>query len=210
MHAIAAKAETEEADAPAMPRRERALLIAGVGAIALSSWLALPWPLTIASILLGILMLAGAEHDARTLLLPDAVTYGTLGAGLVAAPLLDLTEASPDFGLSIGEALWLSFAAAGLRAAATALLLYALRLAYRRLRGAEGLGLGDIKLAAAIGAWLPAAAIPYCFMLATTAALLFVLAWQRGPSFERGFKLPFGAFLCPALWITFFATAIQR
>ena len=80
---------------------------------------------------------------------------------------------------------------------------------YARLRGREGLGLGDVKLAAAIGAWLPLDAIPLCFALAANAALALVLfAPLRGRPLEATARLPFGAFLCPALWLVFYASAL--
>jgi leader peptidase (prepilin peptidase)/N-methyltransferase len=82
------------------------------------------------------------------------------------------------------------------------------RWGYARLRHREGLGLGDVKLGAAIGAWLPLEAIPICFALAASAALILVLfAHLRGRPMEAATKLPFGAFLCPALWLVFYASA---
>jgi leader peptidase (prepilin peptidase)/N-methyltransferase len=67
-----------------------------------------------------------------------------------------------------------------------------------------------VKLAAAVGAWLPAASIPLCFALATCSALMAVaLARIRGESINATAKLPFGAFLCPALWLVFFAGELQ-
>jgi leader peptidase (prepilin peptidase)/N-methyltransferase len=82
---------------------------------------------------------------------------------------------------------------------------------YAWLRQSEGLGLGDVKLAAGIGAWLPIDAIPLCFGLATSSALLTVtIAHLRGRSVMRTTRIPFGAFLCPALWIVFFADRVMR
>jgi leader peptidase (prepilin peptidase) / N-methyltransferase len=81
-----------------------------------------------------------------------------------------------------------------------------LRLSYQRLRGREGVGLGDVKLAAAVGAWLPVEAIPLCFGLAAGGALVAVMvACARGQSIDASIKIPFGAFLCPALWLVFYA-----
>ena len=57
------------------------------------------------------------------------------------------------------------------RAAAVALPLLALMAGYRRLRGRDGLGLGDIKLAAVLGAWLGWATIFAVLELATLAAI---------------------------------------
>ena len=60
---------------------------------------------------------------------------------------------------------------AALRAAAIALPFLALMIGYRRWRGRDGLGLGDIKLAAVAGAWLGLATIFAVIELATLSAL---------------------------------------
>jgi leader peptidase (prepilin peptidase) / N-methyltransferase len=170
---------------------------AASSATALLSLIFLPWPIGVASTILGTLMIVGADVDARVFLLPNAVTYGATVCGVVLAPVID--SADP----------WMSSGAACLRAAGTALLLALLRKAYSSLRGEEGLGFGDVKLAAAVGAWLPVEAISYCFTLATTAALLSLLVRRRQDGLCR-LRLPFGAFLCPALWLSFFITSLLR
>jgi leader peptidase (prepilin peptidase)/N-methyltransferase len=179
-------------------RPNLAVLFGVGGAVALISTLSLPWPVALASTILGALMIAGAEVDAKTHLLPDTVTCGGVLLGILAAPALDPLEP------------WLSATAvAGARAAGTAFALFLLRWCYGRLRGHEGLGFGDVKLAAAVGAWLPLASISFCFALATCAALIMVAsAWMRGGSINATAKLPFGAFLCPALWLVFYAGAL--
>lgn len=173
------------------------VVFAGTCLTALLSLTFLAWPAAVASTILTALMIAGADVDARTLLLPDVVTLGATGCGLLAAALLHPDEP------------WAALGAAAGRAVATALLLAGLREAHRRLRGHEGLGLGDVKLAAAIGAWLPLAAIPTCFGLATTAALISLLVRRRREALDE-LRLPFGAFLCPALWLVFFVQSLPR
>lgn len=168
-----------------------AVVLCGTSAVALVSFIFLPWPSALASSLLGLLMIAGADVDARTFLLPDLVTYGALIGGLLAAPFLTDVDA------------WSSLERAALRAVGVGLFFALLRIAHLRLRGREGLGLGDVKLAAAAGAWLPLAAIPYSFGLASVVALMAVIFLRRGETIEN-VKLPFGAFLCPALWLIFF------
>ncbi len=173
------------------------ILVVGTGAAALLSFIYLPWPLPVASTMLAILMIAGADVDARTFLLPDVVTYGAIVLGILAAPLV---ESADPFDSTNP---WLSIAFSILRAAGTAFCLALLRKFYDGFRGREGLGLGDVKLGAAVGAWLPLGAIPFCFSLATTAALLSLAFKWRGAGFGK-LKLPFGAFLCPSLWLVFF------
>jgi leader peptidase (prepilin peptidase) / N-methyltransferase len=173
------------------------LLLAGGAVIALMSGMFLPWPAAIASTVLGALMIAGADVDARTFLLPDAVTWGAVAAGIVAAPMLGVDDP------------WLAVSSAVVRALSTALVLELLRRFYARVRRREGLGFGDVKLGAAVGAWLPLDAMPLCFGLAASAALIAVMvAHLRGETIEETTKLPFGAFLCPALWLVFYASAL--
>lgn len=174
-----------------------ALCLAGGSVIALISALSLPWRDAVASTILGTFMIAAADIDARTCLLPDFATIGALLLGLVFAPVRD--PAAP----------WLAVGVALLRAAGVALSLAAVRYGYALLRGEEGLGLGNVKLAAAGGAWLSLAAVPLWLGLASTAALIVVvLARLRGQAIERTTRLPFGAFLCPALWLVFYLSAL--
>ena len=181
-------------------RPSPAILIGGACVIALISALSLPWPIAVASTVLGTLMIAGADVDARTFLLPDLITFGALVCGILAAPLL-LDATNP------WAATMQAVARAGIVAGALALF----RSGYGWIRKTEGLGLGDVKLAAAIGAWLPLEAIPLCFGLATSGALVTVmLARLNGQTVMRTTRIPFGAFLCPALWIGFFADSLTR
>ena len=180
-------------------RPDLAILIGGACVIGLISALSLPWPAAIASTVLGTLMIAGADVDARTFLLPDLITFGALFCGLLAAPLLDTTDP------------WTAVLHAIVRAGCIAGVLALFRSGYGWIRKTEGLGLGDVKLAAAIGAWLPLEAIPLCFGLATSGALVTVmLARLSGQAVMRTTKIPFGAFLCPALWIVFYADSVTR
>jgi leader peptidase (prepilin peptidase) / N-methyltransferase len=174
-------------------RPDLAIVLGAGFAVAVVSALSLPWPAAIASTLLGALMIAGADIDARTYLLPDSVTWGGIVSGIVAAAAVHPFDPWPSTGAAV------------MRAAGTAFALALLRGCYARLRGREGLGFGDVKLAAAVGAWLPLASIPVCFAFATCAALVMVLlAFLRGERVDGKAKLPFGAFLCPALWLVFY------
>lgn len=173
------------------------ILIGGSVAIGLVSVVALSGPVAIASIVLGVLMLAGADIDARTYLLPNVITWGATICGVGSAWFLN--ELNP----------WSAASDAILRAACVAGLLALLRWFYGSIRHREGLGLGDVKLAAAVGAWLPFEFIPLCFGLATGGALLAIM-WGhlRGKRIEATTKIPLGTFLCPALWFAFYASSL--
>jgi leader peptidase (prepilin peptidase)/N-methyltransferase len=180
------------------PRPNWTVVLAGVAAVAAVSAASLPWPLATASVALGALMLAGADVDARFHLLPDTITFATLVCGIGAAIVLEpFTPWQAGFG-------------ALARATGMAAALAAVRFGYAKLRGKEGVGLGDVKLAAGLGAWLPLDHIPICLALATGAALLYALqARLRGSHVERTTALPFGAFLCPTLWLVFYAGVVS-
>ena len=180
-------------------RPNLAILVGGACVVGLISALSLPWPLAIASTLLGTLMIAGADVDARTFLLPNVITYGALIGGIIAAPLLDSTG-SWTVAVEAGSARRHRGRCAG-----------AVSQWLRLDQETEGLGLGDVKLAAAIGAWLSLDAIPTCFLLATGGALVtVVLARLSGQAMMSTTRIPFGAFLCPALWIVFFTDCLTR
>lgn len=176
-------------------RPDRRVVLAGSAAVSLISAATLPWPDAVASTVLGALMIAGADVDARSFLLPDVVTGGAVVCGLAVASALD------------PFAPWPGLVAAAAGAVLVGAMLWLARWTYARLRHREGIGLGDVKLAAAIGAWLPLDAVPICFAIATSAALVAVsLARLRGQSVDRTARVPFGAFLCPALWLVDYAT----
>jgi len=175
------------------------VLAGGAAAIGVISALTLPWPVAIASTVLGMLMVAGADVDARTFLLPDTITWGAVACGIVAALLLH--PAAP----------WVTAGEAIARAACIAATLALFRSGYGWIRRSESLGLGDVKLAAAIGAWLPVDTVPLCFGLATTSALLAVMfGYLNGQSITRATRIPFGAFLCPSLWVVFYVDSVTQ
>jgi len=173
------------------------ILLAGTLGVAALSFFFLAWPQALASTLLGSLMIYGAEVDARTFLLPDLVTLGGAVTGILARALL--------------EPGWEAAGYAALRALCLAGFLEVFRQAFFHLRGREGLGFGDIKLAAAVGAWLTLDSIPLCFALAAGAGLITIaLSSLRGEKIDATMKLPFGLFLCPALWFVNYASLISH
>jgi leader peptidase (prepilin peptidase)/N-methyltransferase len=81
-------------------------------------------------------------------------------------------------------------------------LFFAFRAGYRALRGVEGMGLGDVKLAAVAGVWLDWAFLPIVVEIAALSALAAALyAHFRGDGFDPKARRAFGAFFAPAIWI---------
>lgn len=82
------------------------------------------------------------------------------------------------------------------------------RAVHFRARGQVGLGLGDVKMAAAAGCWITIASLPVFLAAASVSALLFVLVmlpvW-KGEARTR--RIPFGPFLALGLALSWFAEA---
>lgn len=135
--------------------------------------------------LLGWWLLLLGAIDRRTGLLPDMLTLPLVLAGLLAALLEPVGPLWPDraIGAAIG---WL--------------LLAGLAFAYRRLRGRDGLGLGDAKLLAAGGAWLGWQALPWVVLVGAGAALVAVLVAARG-QVSRHTAIAFGPWLALGIWV---------
>jgi leader peptidase (prepilin peptidase)/N-methyltransferase len=78
-----------------------------------------------------------------------------------------------------------------------------LALVYRLARRREGLGLGDIKLIGAAGAWLAIDVALDAITLAALAALAAVAALVliRGVKTGLSLAIPFAVFLAPAFWV---------
>ncbi|MBA2466974.1 MAG: prepilin peptidase [Sphingomonas sp.] len=111
------------------------------------------------------LLLAPAVLDARYHWLPDRLTIALAGAGLAIGGFL---SGVPILHRLIGGAA--GFASLAL-----------LALAYRRLRGREGMGGGDPKLLGAIGLWTGWAALPAILLIASLAGLASAAIGRRRP-----------------------------
>lgn len=159
-----------------------------LAALAVSIWAATVvdgWLLWASSIL-GWSLLALAVIDWRHKLLPDGLTLPLIVLGLGTA-----YWANP--GNIVGH---LTGALAGFAAFA------AIAWAYRRLRGREGLGLGDAKLLAAAGAWTSWTGLPSVVLIGAVAALGLALAGTaRGRAPRATTELPFGPHLALGTWL---------
>ena len=131
-----------------------------------------------------------AVIDARSFIIPDELNAAGVILGLTYA---GLAEPSVTDGLT----------SAALRGGVLALAFLAIRSAYRRLRGRDGLGLGDVKLAAMAGIWLDWTMIPVAIDLAAGTALAAYGLRQLavGRAIRSTGRLPFGLFFAPAIWV---------
>jgi leader peptidase (prepilin peptidase)/N-methyltransferase len=150
--------------------------------------------------------------DLRERILPDEVNFFGLGAGL----LFSFFTKSLD-----GTALWLSnrwfefpppqaalsFADAVLGALAGSGLLWIVAEGYFRLRGREGMGLGDVKMMAAVGAFLGLKRTMMTVLVGSLLGSLIGIFLMAVTKKGRDYELPFGTFLgAGALLVVFFGT----
>lgn len=130
-------------------------------------------------------LLALAVIDMNTGLLPDVITQPLLWLGLLAnvqalfAPLVD----------------------AVIGAAAGYLLLWLVYWVFKLLTGREGMGRGDFKLLAALGAWLGWQMLPFIIVLASAAGMVMGLAGILLLGRDRRQAIAFGPHLAAAGWI---------
>jgi len=144
----------------------------------------------LAAAVFGWALIALAFIDLETGYLPDAINLPLIAAGM----------AVNAFGLFVPLSDALIGAGAGF------LSFWAIGAAFERLRGKEGLGLGDAKLLAAIGAWGGWMILPSVVLIgavATLCAILFAQASGKKKSMDD--PLPFGPGLCAAGFIAFAA-----
>lgn len=137
-------------------------------------WPALAWMGFVAAVL------ALAFIDWDTTLLPDDITLPLLWAGLLAAAL-------GWSGLGLEDALW--------GAVAGYVSLWSIYWAFKLLTGKEGMGYGDFKLLAALGAWLGWQALLPVLLLASVLGAVVGIAMKHSSGLREGGYVPFGPFL---------------
>jgi len=138
----------------------------------------------IASLGLATVLLLLSYIDLRTGLLPDLLTIPLGLTGLIYASLIE------------GYAIWSIGGAVvgyGLVAGLSSL--------WCRLRGYEGIGLGDAKLLGAIGAWVGLPALPIVLLIGSGLGILIALiGTQKEKTKTSRFAIPFGPFLAIGGW----------
>jgi len=139
-----------------------------------------------AGCILGWTLLALAAIDFRDGILPDVLTLPLIVLGLVATYFLSPWQ-MPDSAIG---------AAAGFGVFAL------IRWLYRRLRGREGLGLGDAKLLAASGAWVAWDGLPSVVLIGAAAGLAIALITAlREGQLTLNQRIAFGPALCLGTWL---------
>ncbi len=128
----------------------------------------------------GAAILALALIDWDTTLLPDDITLPLVWAGLIAAAL-GLS------GTTLAQSLW--------GAVAGYLSLWLVFQAFKFFTGKEGMGYGDFKLFAALGAWFGWQALVPIILMASVIGTVIGIAMKLSSKLREGRYVPFGPFL---------------
>jgi leader peptidase (prepilin peptidase)/N-methyltransferase len=142
------------------------------------SWTALAWSGFSAA------LVALAMIDWDTTLLPDDITLPLLWAGLIVAVL------GWNPAVSLSHALW--------GAVAGYLSLWLVYWAFKLVTGKEGMGYGDFKLFAALGAWFGWSALVPIILMASVIGALVGITMKFSSGLREGGVVPFGPFLAGA------------
>ncbi|MCL1634553.1 A24 family peptidase [Luteimonas sp. SX5] len=140
------------------------------------------------AILFTCFLIALSGVDLRTQLLPDQLTLPLLWLGLIAAV----------------ENLYIGQKAALLGVMAGYASLWAVWWLFKQLTGKEGMGHGDFKLLAALGAWVGLNGILPIILLSSVVGAVVGSVWLAMKGRDKATPIPFGPYLAIAGWIVFF------
>jgi len=146
---------------------------------------------TAAALFFTWMLIAMSGIDFDTTLLPDNMTLPLMWVGL----LFSIVGTDPAIGLPVDMKSSIIGAVAGY------LSLWSVYHLFKLLTGKEGMGYGDFKLFAALGAWLCWQSLPLIILLSafTGAVVGITLILARGR--DRNIPIPFGPYLAAAGWI---------
>lgn len=132
-------------------------------------------------------LVAMSGIDFRTQLLPDSLTLPLMWLGFIAA----------HENLFVGPKTAIAGAAVGYGS------LWLVWWLFKQLTGKEGMGHGDFKLLAAIGAWCGLKGILPTILMSSLVGAIIGSAWLAMKGRDKATPLPFGPYLAIAGWIVF-------
>ncbi len=159
-------------------------LSTGLSTLAIAWYFPLGWPL-LGALVLTWTLIALTFIDLDKMLLPDQLTLPLLWLGL-------LLNISGHF-VSLQDAV--------LGAMFGYLVLWSLYWSFKLLTGKEGMGYGDFKLLAALGAWLGWQALPLILILSSLVGAIVGITLLLLRRHQQGNPIPFGPYLAMAGWI---------
>ncbi|WP_323965537.1 prepilin peptidase [Aeromonas hydrophila] len=178
------KGRCRECQAPISARYPLVELLTALLSLVVAATFAPGWGL-LAALLLTWVLVALTFIDLDKMLLPDQLTLPLLWGGLL-------------FNLTGGFA---PLADAVIGAMAGYLVLWSLYWAFKLLTGKEGMGYGDFKLLAALGAWIGWQALPIVLLLSSLVGAFIGIGLILLRNHHQNKPIPFGPYLAIAGWI---------
>lgn len=178
------KGRCRECQAPISARYPLVELLTALLSLVVAATFPPSWGL-LAALLLTWVLVALTFIDLDKMLLPDQLTLPLLWGGLL-------------FNLAGG---FVPLADAVIGAMAGYLVLWSLYWAFKLLTGKEGMGYGDFKLLAALGAWLGWQALPIVLLLSSLVGAIIGISLILLRNHHQGKPIPFGPYLAIAGWI---------
>jgi leader peptidase (prepilin peptidase)/N-methyltransferase len=155
---------------------------------AYTAWHFGPTIQTVGALLLIWSLIALAAIDLDTQLLPDAITLPLLWLGLA---------------FNLGTA-YVDLSSAVIGAMAGYLALWSVFWLFKLATGKEGMGYGDFKLLAALGAWLGWSMLPTIILLSSVVGAIVGISLIVAARHGRNVPIPFGPYLAAAGGIALF------
>lgn len=131
--------------------------------------------------------------DAETQLIPDSIVLPLLWVGL------GMSLFHPVVG---SDTLFIAPRDAIVGAMAGYLSLWSVYKLFKIITGKEGMGYGDFKLLAALGAWLGWQQLPMIILMSAVVGAIVGISLMVIRNHDRGTPIPFGPYLAAAGWIT--------
>jgi leader peptidase (prepilin peptidase) / N-methyltransferase len=154
-------------------------------------------PRTPAAMLFCCLMVALAMIDVDHMILPDRITWPGIAVGIAVQPWAPLAGPKPEILPAVVSAIGGALLGAGI--------LLAVWGAWYLLRHEEGMGLGDVKMLAMVGAFLGWQGVLVTLFFGALSGSVVGIALMRWGSHDMRSKLPFGTFLALGGLIALFA-----
>lgn len=145
------------------------------------------------AVALTIVLVTISMIDADTQLIPDAIVLPLMWLGLA------MSLFHPMAG---SKTLFISPSVAIVGAMAGYLTLWSMFWLFKLATGKDGMGYGDFKLLAALGAWLGWQALPMIIMMSAAVGAVINIAMIVVRGKDRNIPIPFGPYLAAAGWIT--------
>jgi len=161
-------------------------LVTGLLSVAVVFYVGINWS-GLAALVFTWSLIALTMIDFDTYLLPDDITLPLLWLGLIANSFNTFTD--------LPSALW--------GAIAGYLALWSVYKFFKLVTGKEGMGYGDFKLLAALGAWMGWQMLPQIILLSSLVGAVIGISMIVIRGRDKNIPIPFGPYLAIAGWIAF-------